>query len=73
MNKFSKVISFLIFNLLIVSGLLQAQVDIPQEFFLDDWQPKTITSPDYINTPQPVDPTNVTITVDLKGYNYQSK
>jgi len=37
----------------------------PQEFFLDDWQPKTITSPEYINTPQPEEPATVTITVNF--------
>ena len=65
MYNFSKGVSFLMFILLVVSGYLQAQVNSPQEFFLDDWQPKKIKSPDYINVPQPADPSTVTITVDL--------
>lgn len=42
-----------------------AQAQDPQEFFLDDWQPKSATSPQYVNTPQPTQPATVTITVDL--------
>lgn len=38
----------------------------PQEFFLDDWQPKTATSPGFINTPQSTGPATVTVTVNLK-------
>ena len=37
----------------------------PQGFFLNDWQPKTIVSPAYINTAQPSDPATVTITVNM--------
>ena len=35
----------------------------PQEFYLDDWEPKTIESPSYVNTPQPIDPATVTMTL----------
>ncbi len=35
----------------------------PQEFFLDDWQPKTVESPQYTNTPQPSEPATVTVSV----------
>ena len=38
----------------------------PQSFFLDSWQPKTITSPEYIDVQQTTDPVTVAITVDCQ-------
>jgi len=60
MNKIY--IETIILSILFFSGKAQN----PQEFFLDDWQPKTASSPDYVNTPQPTGTSAVTITVDLK-------
>jgi hypothetical protein len=57
------------FNILTLAFSLTFCVSIaqnPQGFFLDHWQPKTATSPGYINTPQPTGPSTVTITVNLK-------
>jgi hypothetical protein len=50
----------LLFGLLSLTGNAQN----PQGFFLDDWQPKTAVSPEYINTPQPTDPATVTVTIN---------
>lgn len=52
------------FILLLVLPFLYSQAQDPQGFFLDDWQPKTAVSPQYINTPQAVDPATVTVTVN---------
>lgn len=57
---------FYILSILFFLTIFMAKAQNPQDFFLDDWQPKTAISPDYINTPQPVEPATVTITVDLK-------
>jgi aspartate 1-decarboxylase len=37
----------------------------PQGFFLADWQPRTTTSPQYNDVPQPTDPVTVAVTVDF--------
>ena len=55
------IVLILLFGLLTFTGNAQN----PQGFFLDDWQPKTAVSPDYINTPQPTGPATVTVTVDI--------
>lgn len=44
------------------SGIVWAQ---PQGFFLDDWQPRTVTSPAYVNTVQTDQPATVIMTVDF--------
>ena len=54
------------FSILLLNTTFYGKAQVPQEFFLDDWQPKTAVSPNYVNTPQPMDPATVTITVDLK-------
>ena len=59
MNK--SIALLLLFGLWIYAGNAQNQ----QGFFLDDWQPKTVVSPEYINTPQPTNPATVTVTVDI--------
>lgn len=54
--------------LLIISFIpviLTAQT--PQGFFLDDWQPKSVTSPQYVQTAQTNVPATVTITVDMNN------
>ncbi len=56
-----RVLIILFLNFLLFVGTAQN----PQGFFLDDWQPKTVVSPPYVNTPQPTDPTTVTVTVDM--------
>jgi len=47
-------------------SVFESKAQNPQEFFLDDWQPKTAVSPEYVNTPQPTEPATVTVTIDLK-------
>ncbi|HSH20425.1 MAG TPA: hypothetical protein VLA03_08215, partial [Draconibacterium sp.] len=47
-------------------SVLFGSAQSPQEFFLDDWQPKTANSPQYVNTPQPIEAATVTISVDLQ-------
>ena len=37
----------------------------PQGFFLADWQPRTTTSPQYNDVPQPTDPVTVAVTIDF--------
>ena len=54
----------LIFLLILI--FIKGQAQNPQEFFLDDWQPKTAVSPNYVNTPQPAEPATVAITLDLR-------
>lgn len=49
-----------------ISFALVGKAQVQQDFFLNDWQPKTAVSPKYINTPQPAGQATVTITVDLK-------
>lgn len=59
-----KIINTLIFTFCIFAFTVKSQV--PQEFFLNDWQPKTAVSPDFVVTPQPSLPANVTVTVNMK-------
>ncbi len=56
----------LLLNLLFLSILAHSQENNQQGFFLNDWEPKTAVSPNFTNTPQPVEPATVTITVDVK-------
>lgn len=39
----------------------------PQGFFLNDWQPKTIVSPEFINTPPTSETATVTVNVDFSN------
>ena len=55
-----------ILNILLFTMVLSVNAQSPQEFFLDDWQPKTAISPDFVNTPQPASAATVTITVNMK-------
>jgi len=55
------IVLILLFGLFTFTGYTQN----PQGFFLDDWQPKTAVSPEYINTPQPTAPATVTVTVNM--------
>lgn len=56
-----------LYSLLLIFSLLifNSEAQDPQEFFLDDWQPKFANSPQYVNTPQPADAATVVVTVDL--------
>lgn len=60
MNKFH------IFTIVLFFTVFIGKAQNPQDFFLDDWQPKTVVSPNYVNTPQPDEPATVTITINLK-------
>ncbi len=49
--------------LLLQLSVITGSAQNPQEFFLDDWQSKTVESPQYTNTPQPSEPATVTVSV----------
>jgi hypothetical protein len=53
----------LIFSLTVYLGEAQN----PQGFFLDNWQPKTCISPDYVEVQQPVASSTVSIAVDFNS------
>lgn len=53
--------------LLLTFSMLHSLAQNPQEFFLDDWQPKIVESPSYINTAQPTNPATVTVTVNFEN------
>lgn len=53
----------LIFSLTVYLGGAQN----PQGFFLDNWQPKTCITPDYVEAQQPVAAPTVSIAVDLNS------
>lgn len=57
---------FFLLSFVLILSVYRIAAQNPQEFFLDDWQPKTATSPLYVNTPQPAEAATVTISVDLK-------
>jgi hypothetical protein len=55
----------LIFAGLLLIILPEGYCQSPQGFFLADWQPRTTTSPQYNDVPQPTDPVTVAVTVDF--------
>lgn len=59
-----RIISLL--NIFLLIAVLSLNAQNPQEFFLNDWQPKSAVSPDFVNTPQPASAATVTITVNMK-------
>ena len=54
-------------NLIYIFILIKSCILIAQEnqgFFLDDWQPKTSTIPDYVDAEKPSDAATTTITIN---------
>ena len=56
----------LLLSIAFIFVFIAVKAQHPQGFFLDDWQPKTVVSPSFINTAQPSDEINATVTVFFK-------